>query len=481
MAATNINRVVLTGNLTRDPELRSLPSGMSVCSLRIASNTRRKNNSTGEWEDKPNYFDVTVWGAQGENCARFLAKGRPVAIDGRLEWREWDGRRTATSARRRDHRRRRAVPRRPRRRAAVAAARAAASPRARTSRSTTATSSPPARPRAAGNARPGRRRHPVLGRSTLRGVRHRPDARRGARYPLGRLTADATTCRARAARRSRTPAHAANDSLKRGFRTWRSSAAGRRAGVTEGRTRRRPPQVLPVLPRQGRVRRLQGHRDPAQVHLRPRQDPLAPHHGRLPPAPEPDRHGRQARARARAAAVRRRRPRGARRARSRPRATATGTARPPCRRPSCCRTSRTLGERGTVVDVSKGYLRNFLIPRKLAEPATKGVDRRRRAPPGGRRRARPPSATHARAGERRRCSTRPCSRSRTRPATTAACSARSRRRTSSTRSRRPAASRSTAARSTSTSRSAPSARAWSTSRSPTGVTATSRPWSSKQK
>ena len=89
MAATNINRVVLTGNLTRDPELRSTPSGMSVCSLRIASNTRRKDNSTGEWIDKPNYFSVTVWGAQGENCARFLSKGRPVAIDGRLEWREW--------------------------------------------------------------------------------------------------------------------------------------------------------------------------------------------------------------------------------------------------------------------------------------------------------------------------------------------------------------------------------------------------------
>jgi single-strand DNA-binding protein len=89
VAATNINRVVLTGNLTRDPELRSLPSGMSVCSLRVACNTRRKDNSSGEWVDKPNYFDVTVWGAQGENCARFLAKGRPVAIDGRLEWREW--------------------------------------------------------------------------------------------------------------------------------------------------------------------------------------------------------------------------------------------------------------------------------------------------------------------------------------------------------------------------------------------------------
>jgi single-strand DNA-binding protein len=88
MAATNINRVVMTGNLTRDPELRSTPGGTSVCSLRIACNTRRKDGS-GQWVDKPNYFDVTVWGAQGENCAQFLSKGRPVAIDGRLEWREW--------------------------------------------------------------------------------------------------------------------------------------------------------------------------------------------------------------------------------------------------------------------------------------------------------------------------------------------------------------------------------------------------------
>jgi single-strand DNA-binding protein len=89
VAATNINRVVLTGNLTADPELRSLPSGTSICKLRIASNTRRKNSATNEWEDKPNYFDVTVWGAQGENAARYLSKGRPVAVDGRLEWREW--------------------------------------------------------------------------------------------------------------------------------------------------------------------------------------------------------------------------------------------------------------------------------------------------------------------------------------------------------------------------------------------------------
>ena len=90
MAATNINRVVMTGNLTADPELRSTAGGTSVCSLRIACNTRRKDGSTGEWVDKPNYFNVTVWGNQGENAARYLSKGRPVAIDGRLEWREWE-------------------------------------------------------------------------------------------------------------------------------------------------------------------------------------------------------------------------------------------------------------------------------------------------------------------------------------------------------------------------------------------------------
>jgi single-strand DNA-binding protein len=88
VAATNINRVVITGNLTRDPELRSTGSGTSVCSLRIANNTRRKD-ANGEWTDRAHYFSVTVFGAQGENCARFLTKGRPVAIDGRLEWREW--------------------------------------------------------------------------------------------------------------------------------------------------------------------------------------------------------------------------------------------------------------------------------------------------------------------------------------------------------------------------------------------------------
>ena len=86
----NINRVVLTGNLTRDPEARSTPNGLSICKLGIAVNTRRKNNATGEWEEKANFFRVTVFGRQAESCGQYLKKGRPVAIDGRLEWSEYE-------------------------------------------------------------------------------------------------------------------------------------------------------------------------------------------------------------------------------------------------------------------------------------------------------------------------------------------------------------------------------------------------------
>src|SRR5213082_1599707 len=85
----NINRVVLVGNLTKDPELRHTPSGTAVCKLRLAVNTRQKD-AQGNWGDKPNYFDVTVWGNQGESCAQYLSKGRPVGVDGRLDWREWE-------------------------------------------------------------------------------------------------------------------------------------------------------------------------------------------------------------------------------------------------------------------------------------------------------------------------------------------------------------------------------------------------------
>lgn len=84
---SNINRVTLTGNLTSDPELRSLPSGMSVCNLRVANNQRAKVD--GEWVEQAHYFDVTVWGAQGENAAKFLKRGSKIAVDGRLTWREY--------------------------------------------------------------------------------------------------------------------------------------------------------------------------------------------------------------------------------------------------------------------------------------------------------------------------------------------------------------------------------------------------------
>jgi single-strand DNA-binding protein len=88
-ADMNLNRVTLTGNLTADPDLRPLPSGTKVCELRIASAGRRKNQS-GEWQDKPNYFNVKVRGAHGESTERFLSKGvtarlsSPLATGGSL-------------------------------------------------------------------------------------------------------------------------------------------------------------------------------------------------------------------------------------------------------------------------------------------------------------------------------------------------------------------------------------------------------------
>jgi single-strand DNA-binding protein len=87
--AASINRVVLVGNLTRDPELRHTPSGTAVCSLRIAVNSRQKQPD-GQWGEKPNYFSITVWDRQAESCAQYLSKGRPVAVDGRLDWREYE-------------------------------------------------------------------------------------------------------------------------------------------------------------------------------------------------------------------------------------------------------------------------------------------------------------------------------------------------------------------------------------------------------
>ena len=161
MAASNVNVVVITGNLTRDPELRTPGRDRR---LRAAGGGQQppQRRPTGEWVDKPNYFDVTVWGAQGENCANYLSKGRPVAVEGRLDWREWEakdgsGKRQAV----------RSSPT-PSSSSARATARAAVAerqrrwrlqPRAATSPPTPRTSRAPP----AGRRRRGRR-HPVLGR-----------------------------------------------------------------------------------------------------------------------------------------------------------------------------------------------------------------------------------------------------------------------------------------------------------------------------
>jgi single-strand DNA-binding protein len=88
MSYANTNRVILVGRLTRDPELRALPSGNAVCGLRVACNGLRKDGDG--YQERPNYFDVSVFGGQGENVERYLRKGSRLAIDGRLEWREWE-------------------------------------------------------------------------------------------------------------------------------------------------------------------------------------------------------------------------------------------------------------------------------------------------------------------------------------------------------------------------------------------------------
>ena len=86
----SINRVIISGNLTRDPELRSTASGLPVLGFGVAVNDRRKNQQTGEWEDYPNFIDCTVFGARAESLSRFLSKGAKVAIEGKLRWSQWE-------------------------------------------------------------------------------------------------------------------------------------------------------------------------------------------------------------------------------------------------------------------------------------------------------------------------------------------------------------------------------------------------------
>ena len=86
----SINHVAITGNLTRDPELRSTAGGTAVMSFGIAVNDYRKNQQTGEWEDCPNFIDCTMFGARAQSVSRFLSKGSKVAIEGKLRWSQWE-------------------------------------------------------------------------------------------------------------------------------------------------------------------------------------------------------------------------------------------------------------------------------------------------------------------------------------------------------------------------------------------------------
>ena len=86
----SINRVIISGNLTRDPELRSTQSGTDVLSFGVAVNDRRKNSRTGEWEDYPNFVDCTMFGNRARSVSQYLAKGSKVAIEGKLRWSQWE-------------------------------------------------------------------------------------------------------------------------------------------------------------------------------------------------------------------------------------------------------------------------------------------------------------------------------------------------------------------------------------------------------
>lgn len=86
----SINRVNITGNLTRDPELRSTQSGTSVLTFGVAVNDRRRNPQTGDWEDYPNFIDCVVFGNRAEPLSRFLSKGSKVAVEGKLRWSQWE-------------------------------------------------------------------------------------------------------------------------------------------------------------------------------------------------------------------------------------------------------------------------------------------------------------------------------------------------------------------------------------------------------
>ena len=325
---------------------------------------------TGEWVDKPNYFDVTVWGAQGENCAQYLSKGRPVAVDGRLEWREWEDK---------DGNKRQAVD---------------------------------------------------IIADSVQFLGSREGGENGGRFtPQSDVPADTADFqqapwRPGARRRTTTsrsePDVEGTQEHRRGqaARWKRRPVTGERRGKGPGR--RRPAQAVPVLPRQGRHRRLQGPRRAAPGDQRQGQDPLVARDRRLPAPPVPARDRRQARPRARPPALRR--------------AIGKADHGPGDPAPGRRDARRARRRRSTSPRLPAQ------LPRAAqARPAGHRRPRSRRPSAGGGRRAGRRSRPRPRPRRRPRCCARPCSRSRTRRATTGGCSARSPRRRSPTRSARRAA------------------------------------------
>lgn len=88
----SFNKVILMGNFTRDPELRYLPNNTAVCDMGLAVNDRFQNKATGQWEDRPNFVDCTAFGRTAENISKFFAKGRPIFIEGKLRFEQWEDR-----------------------------------------------------------------------------------------------------------------------------------------------------------------------------------------------------------------------------------------------------------------------------------------------------------------------------------------------------------------------------------------------------
>ena len=86
----SINKAIISGNLTRDPEVKSTAGGSCVMKFSVAVNDRYKNQQTGQWEDRPNFIDCTMFGARAESVSRFMSKGTKVAIEGKLRWSQWE-------------------------------------------------------------------------------------------------------------------------------------------------------------------------------------------------------------------------------------------------------------------------------------------------------------------------------------------------------------------------------------------------------